>query len=44
MYFSLFKGETAERSVSVVKPETRPLQITRVEPAEKCVRSDADTC
>ena len=33
VYSSLYKGETAERSVSVVNQETRPLQITRVEPA-----------
>lgn len=31
LFFSLYKGETAERSITVVNHETRPLQITRVE-------------
>src|SRR5688500_9169582 len=32
VFFSVYKGETAERSVMVVNHEARPLQITRVEP------------
>lgn len=32
VFFSVYKGETAERSITVVNHEARPLQITRVEP------------
>lgn len=33
VFFSLFEGESAERTVTIVNNQERPLNITRVEPA-----------
>ena len=35
VFFSVFKGEGAERSITVVNNEERPLTITRIEPEGK---------